>query len=236
MSAGPTLRDRSHIDDTLRLTTAEPSAEVSGEDQRHHLIDKRQYVISLLEMRWKGKRCPAYIHSYMHTYSIHAHGQLKSHRIKKWMFSDNIAVLPTISSPRSSALKWKKLQNVYNQKEKTDVFACEWKEVWDNFSWGFSAETIIWKLLHDVQAQGLLCVTVFTVCVRVWACRHVSKRVINQSKSVTLSSPWKHLCSLEPHWFISERCCSRSKVSKSPRLDSINFMRAIHHALPKQLF
>lgn len=172
VSAGPTLRDRSHIEDTLRLTTAEPSAEVSGEDQRHHLIDKRQYVIYLLEMWWKGKRCPAYIHSYRHTY-IHTVYTLtaKSHRIKKWMFCDNIAVLPTISSPRSSALKWKKaaecLQPLCQRERKTDVFACEWKEVWDNFSWGFSAETIIWKLLHDVQAQGLLCVTVFTVCVRV---------------------------------------------------------------------
>lgn len=28
------MRDRSHIDETLRLATAEPSAQVSGEEQR----------------------------------------------------------------------------------------------------------------------------------------------------------------------------------------------------------
>lgn len=31
---GPAPRDRSHIEDTLRLTTAEPSAEISGEEQK----------------------------------------------------------------------------------------------------------------------------------------------------------------------------------------------------------
>ena len=33
-SAGPPLRDRSHIEDTLRLAAAEPSAELSGEAQQ----------------------------------------------------------------------------------------------------------------------------------------------------------------------------------------------------------
>lgn len=40
-SAGPTLRDRSHIEDTLRLATAEASAEFSGKEQRHlKMIDE----------------------------------------------------------------------------------------------------------------------------------------------------------------------------------------------------
>ena len=81
------------------------------------------------------------------------------------------------------------------------------------------------KLLHDVLVLGLLCSSVCTVCVRAcvcvcvcvcvweWACRHVPKQVINQRKSVTLSSAWKHLCSLRQDWFISERPMSCSRAS-----------------------
>lgn len=60
VSAGPAVRDRSHIEDTLRLPTAEPSAEFLGEEQRQHLIDKDQHAISLLDT------C---IHTHTHTHT-----------------------------------------------------------------------------------------------------------------------------------------------------------------------
>lgn len=51
------LRDRSHIEDTLRLATEDPSDEFSGEEQRHpKVINVRQYEI-----------CNFSAHSYLHT-------------------------------------------------------------------------------------------------------------------------------------------------------------------------
>lgn len=240
VSAGPTLRDRSHIEDTLRLTTAEPSAEVSGEDQRHHLIDKRQYVISLLEMWWKGKRCPAYIHSYRHTYIQYTRSR-PSHIESK----SGCSVITLLCSPPflpHEALHWNekscRMFTTTLSTGKKNRCVCMWmkgslrQRFVGLFCWNYYLKIASWC----PGPGAVMCDCVYCMRACVWACRHVSKRVINQSKSVTLSSPWKHLCSLEPHWFISERCCSGARVSKSPRLDSINFMRAIHHALPKQLF
>lgn len=106
----PTLRTRCD----WRLLNPQQRSQVRIKDTTLLTKDNIWFLSLKCDERAKGA-LHIYTHTYIHTYSIHAHGQLKSHRIKKWMFSDdNIAVLPTMSSPRSSALKWKKQQNVYN--------------------------------------------------------------------------------------------------------------------------
>lgn len=134
--------------------------------------------------------------------------------------SMNIAVLPTVSDVSQTfaaempeVLYWNEnaaecLQLLCQWKRKTDVFACERKEVWDNFG-GFSAETILKIASWCLGPGAVMCECVYCMracvymCVRVWACRHVLRQVINQCKRVTLSSAWKPLCSLKPDWFLS---------------------------------
>lgn len=177
VSAGPTLRDRSHIEDTLRLTTAEPSAEVSGEDQRHHLIDKRQYVISLLEMWWKGKRCPAYIHSYRHTYIQYTRS--RPIHIESKSGCSVITVLCCPPFLPHEALHWneKKLQNVYNHfvngKEKQMCLHVNERKFETTFRGAFLLKLLFENCFMMSRPRGCyvwLCLLYACVCVSVQTC------------------------------------------------------------------
>lgn len=128
-------------------------------------------------------------------------------------------------------------QNVYSYfvsgEEKTDVFACKWKEVW-NYFWGFPAETIL------QIASWCLCPEAFTcTCMNARVCADTSAGRWLISADVWLRpQQWKPLCSAESYWFVSERPQSCSKASfliTSTYLHSINVMGVIHHARQQQL-
>lgn len=81
------------------------------------------------------------------------------------------------------------------------------------FSWNYSENCFMMSRTWGCYVWVCTVCVHVCMCVRVWACRHVLKWVINQSKSVTLSSAWKRLCSLKPDWFISASPKCRSTAS-----------------------
>lgn len=159
MSAGPALRDASHIEETLRLTAAEPSAEVSGEAQRHHLIDKIWLLHFSCNERAKGA---LHVHPYTRVYT---HTARFFH------------VFQAFGAETPGTLHWNEkaaecLQRLCQRQRKTDVFACEWKEVWDNFSEAFLLTLLFENCFTMWRSRGCyvwLCLLYMCMCVCVCA-------------------------------------------------------------------
>lgn len=121
----------------------------------------------------------------------------------------------------SYGLKMRMRQNVYS-------YLVSWNEkqmllkVKKNLGGAFMLK-LFWKLLHDVQATGLYCVSVCAVCMCV-SVQTCLRQVINRCNRVTLSLAWKPLCSVKPDSFQRGQspAAEQRQSLNSPPLNSIN--------------